>query len=102
MPGLAEAGNWDRIRVFGSSTRHLGGALVPHPIKIRMDPETTALIIVEQGRKDRRGIESWEAHKVNRCVFRYQCNSVQIADDSVILNWMIRHERLQTDELKLC
>jgi hypothetical protein len=38
---------------------------VPHPIKVRMDLEATALMFVEQAREDCRRIESRKTHEVN-------------------------------------
>jgi hypothetical protein len=44
------------------------------------------LVLIEQGSKDRWGIEFWVTEKVNRSIHAYKRDGSHIADHAIVLN----------------
>jgi len=47
--------------------------------------------MIQQGCEDCGGIESRKTHEINRAIHAHQCDGMQIADESVVLNRLISH-----------
>jgi hypothetical protein len=54
-------------------------------VRDRGDLEASALLVVEDRRKDARGVEAWQTQPVYRTVHPDQGRAVQVTDDPVVL-----------------
>jgi hypothetical protein len=59
--------------------------------KARFDLKAATLVLIEQGSKDRWGIEFWVTEKVNRSIHAYKRDGSHIADHAVVLNGLKTH-----------
>src|SRR5215472_15113797 len=55
------------------------------------DLKAATLVLIEQGSKDRWGIEFWVTEKVNRSIHAYKRDGSHIADHAVVLNGLKTH-----------
>ena len=55
--------------------------------------KTATFVMIEDGRKDGRGVEVRVRHEVDRAVHPHQGYGVEVSDDAVVFNWLIGHNR---------
>ena len=65
--------------------------LVPRIGKVRADFEAAAFLIIEDRRENRGRIELRETHEIDRPIHPDERDGMEIADDAVILDWLITH-----------
>ena len=59
--------------------------------KAGFDLKAATLVFIEQGSKDRWGIEFWITEKVNRSIHAYKRDGSHIANHAVVLNGLKTH-----------